>query len=115
MALTGTVPDWAVVLLAGGLTTYFWRFIGVIVASRLDPEGALLLWVRAVATALVAALCIRLIIVPSGMLATTDLSTRVAALALGVIVFYAAGRSTAVGVAAAVATLFLSNSLVAAL
>ena len=47
------VQTYLVILVAGSAATYMWRFLGVVYASRLGPDSAVLDWVRAVATALI--------------------------------------------------------------
>jgi branched-subunit amino acid transport protein len=89
------------ILVAGGLATYLWRYLGALAVRQIDPENAVLLWVRAVATALIAALVVRFVYAPSGLLAETLPLSRAAALAAGVVVFVWAGRRLEVGVAAA--------------
>ncbi len=95
-----------VTVVAGWATTYVWRFAGVYLAERTAPDSEILMWVRSVATALVAALVARLLIAPPGLLATTALEARIGAMALGVAAFYLCGRRTGAGVAAAVISLF---------
>ena len=68
-----------IVVVAGG-ATYFWRVLGVIAAQRLDPRGELMRWLGCVATAIVAALCIKLALVPPHILADTMLASRLGAL-----------------------------------
>ena len=91
---------------AGWATTYVWRFAGVYLAERVAPDSEILMWIRSVATALVAALVARLIVAPPGLLAATEYEVRLAAMAIGVAVFYGFGRQTGAGVAAAVISLF---------
>jgi len=93
------------IFLGGVLTTYFWRFLGVIAAERIDPEGELLMWVRAVATAIVSALVAGIVLSPNEILDSTSLQARIAALAVGVACFYLARRNTGAGVAAAIVAL----------
>ncbi len=94
------------ILIGGGLTTYVWRFMGVWMSERVDPEGELLMWVRCVATAIVAALVAGIVLSPNAILASTGLEMRVAAIAAGVLAFYATGKNTGLGVAASVVVLF---------
>ncbi len=104
--MTGIAGLIVLTLAAGWATTYVWRFAGVYLAERTAPDSEVLMWVRAVATALVAALVARLIVAPPGLLATTALEARVGAMALGVAAFYVFGRQTGAGVVAAVVSLF---------
>ena len=95
------MSDVVKILVAGGLATYFWRYLGALAAQRIDPENIVLLWVRSVATALIAALVMRFLYAPSGLLADTLPASRAAALTAGMAVFYAAGRRLEAGVGAA--------------
>jgi branched-subunit amino acid transport protein len=97
----------AAMLPAGFIATYLWRALAVVAVTRIDPESDLLLWVRAVSTALVAALVMRMIIAPSGVLSTIAVEHRFAAAAIGVGVFYAASRSTQIATFATVIALAL--------
>ena len=89
-----TVLIIAAMIPAGFVATYLWRALAVIAVTRIDPESDFLLWVRAVSTALVAALVMRMIIAPSGVLLTIAIEYRFAAVVIGIGVFYAASRST---------------------
>ena len=95
----------AAMIPAGFIATYLWRALAVVAVTRIDPESDLLLWVRAVSTALVAALVMRMIIAPSGVLATIAVEHRFAAVAIGVGVFYATSRSTQIATFATVIAL----------
>ena len=92
---------------AGMAVTYIWRFLGVMAVAHIDPESDLLLWVRAVSTALVAALVMRIVIAPSGVLADISLISRLAAMAVGIGAFYLARRSTNIATFAGVLALGL--------
>jgi len=98
---------WITILLGGLAATYLWRWLGVLLVKRLDPQSPALLLVRAVATALVAALVARMVFFPSGLLAQTALAARLLALACGVAVWRFGGRSVERAVAATVAVFFL--------
>lgn len=89
-----------------------WRWIGLYVGRDLDIDGALFHWVRAVATAMVAGLVMRLLVFPAGALAGVPMALRLFAFAAGIAVFYAAGRSLAVGVAGGLMALILGGVLV---
>jgi Branched-chain amino acid transport protein (AzlD) len=96
-------------LVAGVFATYLWRFIGALAASRIDPESPVFDWVRAVATALVAALVARLVFAPSGLLAESALAARLGAFAMGLVVFALTRKSVPWGVAAAAATMLVTS------
>jgi branched-subunit amino acid transport protein len=86
--LSSEIPIYLALLAGGFAVTYVWRMLGAVAASRLNPEGEVLLWVRAVATALVAALVARIVLVPEGLLAGTLALSRIGGLAAGVGVFF---------------------------
>jgi hypothetical protein len=106
-ALKAAAPWWPYlfILVAGGLATDVWRWIGVLAGGRLREDSELLVWVRAVATALVAGVISRLILFPAGALAEAPLVLRVAAAALGWLAFWAAKKRILVGVLTAEAVL----------
>ena len=108
------INSYVMILLAGGLATYIWRYLGVVYASRLEVGSATLDWVRAVATALIAALIVRMAVVPPGDLANAALASRLTALAAGVIGYYAIRRSIAGGVGAAVIVFLVMEAAIGA-
>ncbi|MEQ1650375.1 MAG: AzlD domain-containing protein [Hyphomicrobiaceae bacterium] len=81
-----------------------WRWLGLAIGKNISEDSAAFLWVRFVATALVAGLVMRLILFPAGALQTITLPLRLAALAVGVIAFFLLGRSLGLGIAAGAAT-----------
>ncbi len=85
------MQDWwpLLVLLVGALVTYAWRGLGVVLSGRLRTDGALFEWIACVAYALMAGLVARMILLPSGPLATTALPDRILATLAGVGAFYA--------------------------
>lgn len=108
LSFTSVDAGWwpfAYILIAGWLATDFWRFAGVLLGRRMSETSQAFLFVRAIATSLVAAVIARLIVFPSGALAETALALRLAAAAIGFAAFLAAGQRIAVGVGVAVAVL----------
>jgi hypothetical protein len=89
------------ILVAGWLATDSWRFLGVYFGGRISEDSDLLVLVRAVATALVAAVIGNLIIFPSGALAVTPLGLRIAAAALGFAAYLFLGKRVLVGIVVA--------------
>jgi len=98
-ALEDGFGGYLVLFAAGFLATEIWRWLGLLVGSRLDMAGEVLQWVRAVATALVAGMVVRMLLFPAGALADLSLAVRLAAFAGGFICYYAGKRNLAVGVA----------------
>ncbi|MBU4529665.1 MAG: AzlD domain-containing protein [Hoeflea sp.] len=93
------------IAIAGWLATDMWRWIGVLVGNRLQQDSAALTWVRAVATALLAAVIAKLIIYPTGELANVPLALRIGAVTAGFAAFLMAGKRTWVGIVTALALL----------
>ncbi len=67
------------ILIAGWATTDGWRFLGVYLGGKLSEESDLLVFVRCVATALVAAVIANLVVFPGGALADSPLLLRIVA------------------------------------
>lgn len=82
-----------------------WRWVGMFLGRNIDIESDLFRWVRAVSTALVAALVMRLVMFPAGALQGVSMSTRAFAMAVGLTLFFAGGRRIWVGVLGAAVVL----------
>jgi hypothetical protein len=85
-------------ILIGFLPSEIWRWLGVALGGGLDERSEIILWVRAVATALVAAVVARIVLIPPGTLAGVPLGVRLAALAAGFLAFLLIRRSAFAGV-----------------
>jgi hypothetical protein len=94
-----------VLVLVGFLPADVWRLLGVIVGSGLDEESELLVWVRAVATAVLAGVIAKILFFPPGSLATMPLSVRLAAIVCGFLAFLVVRRSVFAGLAVGEAVL----------
>ena len=86
------------ILIAGWLATDAWRFLGVYLGGRISEESDLMVLVRAVATALVAAVIGNLIVFPNGALAETSLALRIGSAAAGFAAYFFGGRRVLVGI-----------------
>jgi hypothetical protein len=93
------------IFVAGTLGTDIWRWIGVFSGSRLSEESEALVWVKSVATALVAGVIASQVLYPGGVLATAPVSLRIGAAVFGFAVFLAARKNLAIGIIAAMAAL----------
>ncbi|MBC7281328.1 AzlD domain-containing protein [Hoeflea sp.] len=93
------------IAIAGWLATDIWRWLGVLVGNRLKQDSAALTWVRAVATALLAAVIAKLIIYPTGELANVPLALRIVAAAAGFAAFLVGGKRIWVGIVTALGLL----------
>jgi hypothetical protein len=85
-------------LLLGFLPSEVWRWLGLVLGHGLDEDSEIILWVRAVATALVAGVVARIVLIPPGALAEVPLWVRLAALGCGFLAFYLVRRSAFAGV-----------------
>ncbi len=94
-----------VVILCGFLPTEIWRLLAVTLSRGLADDSEILFWVRAVASALLAAVVAKLVLSPGGALAGVPLPGRLAAIAAGLAGYRLARRSVLVGLAAGQATL----------
>lgn len=93
------------ILVGGWLATDSWRFLGVFLGDRISDDSDVLVLVRAVATALVAAVIAHLIVFPSGPLAETALALRIGAASAAFMAYLAARKSVLVGIVAGEAVL----------
>jgi branched-subunit amino acid transport protein len=73
-------------LIAASIGTYVCRAVGVMLSGRVSQDSEFFRWLSAVTYAMVAALTIRLIFLPVGMLSTVPLYLRliICAIAVGV-------------------------------
>jgi branched-subunit amino acid transport protein AzlD len=99
-------------LLVGFLPNEMWRWLGVVASRGLDEDSEIVVWVRAVATAILAGVIARLIIFAPGALASVPLGVRLLAISAGFLAFALARRSAFVGVATGEAALVLGALVV---
>ncbi|WP_048646280.1 AzlD domain-containing protein [Nitratireductor soli] len=93
------------ILAAGWLATDSWRFLGVYLGGKMSEDSDILVFVRCVATALVAAVIANLVVFPGGALAGSPLALRIGAAAIGFAAYLAAGKRMIVGIVSAEAVL----------
>lgn len=98
----GSIDAWwwpyLFIVLAGWAMTYPWRALGVYLGGRIREDSESLVLVRAVATALVAAVIGNLICFPSGPAAETTLALRVISAAAGFAAYFFIARKVLVGI-----------------
>ena len=105
MSFDGLWP-YVFIAIAGWLATDLWRWAGVLAGNRIDERSEVLNWVRAVATALVAAVIAKMTVFPTGTLEASPLLLRLAAVVFGAVFFFLGGRFRQIaGIAAAIAFL----------
>jgi hypothetical protein len=100
-------PLWPYVMLVlvGFLPNEVWRWAGFLLARGIDEASEILIWVRAVATAVLAAVVAKLIFFAPGALASVPLGVRITALVAGFAGFMLFRRSVFAGVATGEAVL----------
>ena len=82
--------------------SFLWRAIGVAVSGRIDPTSDVFLWVQCVAYAMLAGLVSRMLFLPTGALAESDYWMRLAAVGIGLAVFFVLKRNLLFGILAGV-------------
>lgn len=97
----------AFILIAGWIATEMWRWLGVVLGNKIEETAEILIYVRSVATALVAAVIAQLILFPSGALADTSSFLRVFAAFVGFTAYIMIGKRIWLGVAAALTVLLI--------
>src|SRR5258708_33733111 len=105
MSLLADLSPYLVLIAAGFLPNEVWRMLGIVVAHGLDESSDLVIWVRAVATGLLAGVVAKIILFPPGGLADVPPAIRLAAIAAGFAAFMLMRRSVFVGVLAGEAVL----------
>lgn len=95
--MSSALEPYLTLILVGFLPNEVWRWIGVIVGRGLDEDSELVTWVRAVATALVAGVIARIVLLPPGALASVPLTVRLGAIAAGFLAYLLIRRSAFAG------------------
>lgn len=108
MAVSQLSTGWTLALILTAISLLAhepWRWIGMFLGRNIDIQSDIFRWVRAVSTALVAALVMRLLIFPAGALQTVPLGVRIVAMAAGLTAFMIGGRRVSYGVSLAAVVL----------
>jgi hypothetical protein len=98
-------------ILFGFLPNEVWRLVGLMLVRGLDERSQVIVWVRAVATAMLAGVLAQLILSTSGPLASIPIGVRIGAAVLGFVAFLVAKRSVFVGVLVGEAAILLGTYL----
>jgi hypothetical protein len=108
-AINGSLWPYLVLVLVGYLPNEIWRVLGLVLARGLNEDSEIVVWSRAVATAILAGVIAKLILFAPGALAGIPLAVRVVAVACGFAAFFAGRRSAFIGVIAGEAVLLLGG------
>lgn len=99
--MSSFIGDWhalAVLFVAGVIPNQIWRMLGLWFGGGLDEGSEVLVWVRAVATAILAGVIAQIVVQPPGALASVPDALRYGAVVAGFIVFILTRRSIFAGV-----------------
>jgi branched-subunit amino acid transport protein len=99
--LSDFLGDWhalLALLVAGVIPNQIWRMLGLWLGGGLDEGSELLIWVRAVATAILAGVIAQILVQPPGALASVPALLRYGALGAGFVAFVVTTRSIFAGV-----------------
>lgn len=88
---------WLLLLCVGFLPNEVWRVLGVVLARGLDESSEIIVWVRAVATAILAGVIAKLTFFAPGALAEIPIAIRLAAVAVALAAFYGTRKSVLTG------------------
>jgi len=108
---TVELSPYLVLVLVGFLPNEIWRAFGLLLARGLNEDSEIVVWSRAVATAILAAVIAKLILFPSGTLDNIPLAVRIAAAACGFVAFICIKRSVFAAVLVGEAILLLGGFL----
>lgn len=103
------INPYLALLLAGFLPNEVWRLLGVLFGQRIDAKSEVLVWVRAVATAIIAGVVAQIALLPPGHLASFPIAYRLGALAIGYVAYLYIRKSLLAGVIAGEAALILAG------
>ena len=95
------IGDWhalAILFVAGVIPNQIWRMLGLWFGGGIDENSELLVWVRAVATAILAGIIAQIVVQPPGALASVTWGLRYGAVVAGLAAFLASRRSIFAGV-----------------
>jgi branched-subunit amino acid transport protein len=96
------IGDWhalVILFVAGVIPNQIWRMLGLWFGGGIDEGSELLVWVRAVATAVLAGVIAQIVVEPPGALASVPGALRYGAVVAGFAVFMLTRKSIFAGVA----------------
>ena len=99
--MSNLIGDWhalLVLFIAGVIPNQIWRMFGLWFGSGIDEGSELLVWVRAVATAILAGVIAQIVVQPPGALASVPDALRYSAVLAGFLAFISIRKSILAGV-----------------
>jgi branched-subunit amino acid transport protein AzlD len=105
MTALGELWPYILLVLVGVLPNEIWRLLGVLASRGIAEDSELIIWVRAVATAILGGVVVKIVIFAPGALAGVPMTARLTAIAAGVLAFLMFRGSVFAGVAAGCGTL----------
>ncbi len=99
--MSGFIGDWhalLILLVAGVIPNQIWRMLGLWFGGGIDEGSELLIWVRAVATAILAGVIAEIVVQPPGALASVPDWLRYTAVVAGFAGFIVSRKSIFTGV-----------------
>ena len=67
--MSAELQSYLILIVIGFLPSEIWRWLGIALGRGLDEQSEIILWVRGVATALIAGVIARIVLIPPGALA----------------------------------------------
>jgi hypothetical protein len=99
MSAFADLAPYVLLILVGFLPNEVWRMLGVVLARGIEEDSEIIVWVRAVATAIMTGVVGKLVVFAPGALAQVPLWVRLAAGALGMLAFFLLRNSVLAAVA----------------
>ncbi len=100
---SGGLWPYLAVIIFGFLPSEIWRMMSIFLVRGIDEKSEVLEWVRAVSTALLAAVVANIIVAPAGALQFVPLWARAGAMVLGFVAYFLLRKSVLAGVFTGVA------------
>ncbi len=107
MSVIADYWPYVILIAAGFLPNEVWRWLGIAASGGISEDSELLVWVRCVATAILAGVVGKLVIFAPGALASVPMTGRLGAVAVALGCYFVFGRSIFAGVTAGALALVL--------
>ena len=88
MSSLGDFAPYLMLILVGFLPNEVWRMIGLVLARGIDEDSEIIVWVRAVATAIMTGVVGKLVVFAPGALGAVPMWVRIGAVSLGMLAYF---------------------------